>query len=80
MIAELAGDAVAEANITETAKTKRTIIVDCLNSTRSPVDANWMPRYMTFPSGTYRDDQGSDAVKLAEEDQGEVIDVEAEAA
>ena len=80
MIAELAGDALAEANITKTAKTKRTIISDCLNGTRSPVNANWMPRYMAFPSGTYRDNQERDAGKITEGDQDEVIEVDAKAA
>lgn len=53
MIAECAGSTVAKANLTETAKTQRTILGDCLNGTRTPVDVNWMPRYMAFPQGSY---------------------------
>ena len=62
----------AEANITKTAKTKRTIISDCLNGTRSPVDASWMPRYMAFPSGVYREE---DIAPIED-----VIDVDSQAA
>ncbi|MEO0666720.1 MAG: hypothetical protein AAFZ99_02280 [Pseudomonadota bacterium] len=53
MIGELAGETVAKANLTETAKTQRIILGDCLNGTRTPVDASWMPRYMAFPQGEY---------------------------
>ena len=80
MIAELAGETASGANLTETAKTKRTIISDCLNGTRSPVDASWMPRYMAFPSGTYRGDQERDAGKVTEDDHDDVIELDAEAA
>lgn len=53
MIGEIAGETVAKANLTETAKTQRKILSDCINGTRTPVDANWMPRYMAYPQGSY---------------------------
>lgn len=56
MVGEVAGKTVAEGNAHETAKTRRKILCDCLDGTRVPVDANWMPRYMAFPQGTYRED------------------------
>ncbi len=72
MITELAGESVAQGNLTETAKTKRSILSDCLSGTRSPVYANWMPRYMAFPIGSYREEI------IAPEDA--VIDVDSQAA
>lgn len=53
MIGEVAGETVAKANLPETAKTQRKILRDCINGTRTPVDASWMPRYMAFPQGSY---------------------------
>lgn len=68
MIAECAGSTVAKANLTETAKTQRTILGDCLNGTRTPVDANWMPRYMAFPQGSYAASTSQQA-NVCDEDQ-----------
>lgn len=68
MIAECAGSTVAKANLTETAKTQRTILGDCLDGTRTPVDANWMPRYMAFPQGAYAEVKVQ-TDKVCDEDQ-----------
>lgn len=53
MLAEVAGQTVADANVSETAKLQKTIIRDCLAGTGRPrVDA-WVPRYMAFPVSGY---------------------------
>ena len=67
MIAECAGSTVAKANLTETAKTQRSILGDCLNGTRTPVDANWMPRYMAFPQGSYAEETKQADIACGEE-------------
>jgi ParB family chromosome partitioning protein len=64
MVAEVAGKAVADANVTEKLKTQKTIIRDCLAGTngRGKVE-NWVPRYMTFPPRAYTERGGVPAVE-----------------
>ncbi len=51
MVAEYAGEAVAAANASETAKTLRAILCACIEGSRTPADPNWTPRYMAFAQG-----------------------------
>lgn len=54
MLAEVAGQQVADANAKVTGKVKRQIIADCLNGTngRAKVE-QFVPRWMTFPPSAY---------------------------
>lgn len=60
MVGEYAGRTAAAEHITATAKTQRAILTACLDGTRTPADPNWMPRYMTFPQGSYREGNAPD--------------------
>jgi len=55
MVADVAGKAVADANVSATGKVQKQIIRDCLNGTngRTRVEG-WVPRWMAFPSRSYR--------------------------
>lgn len=53
MLAEVAGKAVADANVSETAKAQRKIIHDCLAGEGRGRTEGWVPRYMAFPPGHY---------------------------
>lgn len=57
MLGEVAGKAVAEANLSETAKVQRKIVHDCLTGEGRPRSEGWVPRYMTFPAGHYDPDK-----------------------
>jgi len=64
MVAELAGDAVAQANAKETAKTLRTIVRDHLAGTNGrPKVESWVPGWLRFPPAAYTARGGVDAVK-----------------
>ena len=54
MVAELAGQQTAAANISEKVKTQKSIIHACLKGEngRTKVE-NWLPRWMAFPVGSY---------------------------
>lgn len=54
MVAELAGDATANAYVTATAKVQKSIVAACLDGTREAQIANWLPRYMLFPAQSYK--------------------------
>ena len=59
MLAEVAGKAVADANITEKAKTQKQIIRDCLDGTNGRVRVEpWLPGWMAFPVRCYTDRGG----------------------
>lgn len=64
MVAELASEAVAEANAGETAKALKAIIADHLHGTngRTQVDA-WVPRWMAFPPAAYTERRGVASVE-----------------
>jgi ParB family chromosome partitioning protein len=53
MVAELAGEDVAKANVTTTAKVQKGILRDCLDGTRTAQVEDWLPRYMAFPADHY---------------------------
>ncbi|MEM8760605.1 MAG: hypothetical protein AAGE83_09855 [Pseudomonadota bacterium] len=53
MLRDVAGKRVADGNATETAKTQKSIIRDCLSGTRKGEVADWQPRYMAFPMQAY---------------------------
>lgn len=53
MVAEVAGEEVAAAHITSTAKVQKAVIQACLDGTREAKVENWSPRYMRFPMQLY---------------------------
>lgn len=59
MLADVAGKAVANANLTATAKVQKDILKDFLagSNGRSKV-GNWLPRWLEFPARGYRKDGG----------------------
>jgi ParB family chromosome partitioning protein len=66
MLAEVAGEQVAEANVKEPGKVKRQIIADCLNGTngRAKVE-RFVPRWMRFPPSAYTTRGGVGTVNRA---------------
>ena len=59
MLAEIAGKSVADANIAETAKVQKGIIVDTLTGVNGREAApDWRPRWAAFPFGAYRSGDG----------------------
>lgn len=66
MLAEVAGEQVAEGNATEPGKVKRRIIADCLNGTngRAKVE-RFVPRWMRFPPSAYTKRGGVEIVSRA---------------
>lgn len=64
MLAEVAGQKVAAANLMATAKVQKAIIRDCLDGTngRAKVSA-WLPRYMRFPMEGYTRRKGLPAIE-----------------
>ena len=59
MLAEIAGKAIADANIAETAKVQKGIIIDVLKGANGrEVKPDWRPRWAAFPFGTYRSGDG----------------------
>ncbi|MEM8839402.1 MAG: ParB/RepB/Spo0J family partition protein [Pseudomonadota bacterium] len=53
MVKEIAGKWVADGNITETAKTQKQIIKNCLSGEREAKVKDWQPHYMAFPMRGY---------------------------
>ena len=53
LLCEVAGKAVADANVSETAKVQRKIVHDCLTGDGRERTEGWVPRYMAFPAGHY---------------------------
>lgn len=68
ILAEVAGDTVAQANASATGKVKRGIVRDCLRGEggRAKVDG-WVPRWMAFPPATYTERGGVGTVARAEQ-------------
>lgn len=62
MVAENAGQDVADANVTATAKVQKKIIQDCLNGTRKG-KSDWHPAYMAFPMQAYTQSEGIEAIE-----------------
>ncbi|MDR5730006.1 MAG: hypothetical protein RB191_21545 [Terriglobia bacterium] len=51
MLTEVAGEAVAKANVAEKAKTQKQIIRDCLVGANGRTKAeDWLPGWMAFPA------------------------------
>lgn len=71
MVGEYAGDEAAKANLTATAKSQRAILTACCEGNREPTNRDWLPRYMTFPQGSYRGQESNIAPPHPEEDQRE---------
>jgi ParB family chromosome partitioning protein len=63
MVGEYAGQTAAAEHITATAKTQRAILTACTNGTRTPANPNWMPLYMAFPQGSYREQEETEKMK-----------------
>ncbi|MFG1342502.1 hypothetical protein V5F58_19805, partial [Xanthobacter autotrophicus] len=55
MLREVAGPNTADAHLASTAKLQKKIIADCLSGTGRDKVENWLPRYMAFPAGDYRE-------------------------
>ncbi len=53
MVAEIAGTRAAKAALTETAKTQKAIIRDCLTGNGRAAKPDWRSRWMTTPPGSY---------------------------
>lgn len=53
MLAEVAGKAIADANLSEPVKVQKKIIHDCLNGVGRDRIEGWVPRYMAFPATGY---------------------------
>ena len=59
MLGDIAGKAIADANIAETAKVQKGIIIDALTGANGrKANADWQPRWAAFPFGTYRSGDG----------------------
>lgn len=64
MLAEVAGKAIADANVAETAKVQKAIIRDCLGGAGRDRIEGWVPRYMAFPVASY---DAAKTLKIASE-------------
>ena len=53
LLGEVAGKAVADANVSETAKVQKKIVYDCLTGEGHERTEGWVPLYMAFPVGNY---------------------------
>ena len=53
MVGEVAGQAVADANLSEKAKVQKAIIRDSLKGEGRARQEGWIPRYMAFPADHY---------------------------
>jgi ParB family chromosome partitioning protein len=66
LLAEVAGEQVAEANAKEPGKVKRQIIADCLNGTNARAKVErFVPRWMRFPPSAYTARGGVQTVSRA---------------
>ena len=62
MLREVGTKITADAHLTETAKTQKTVLRAYLDGRRKPSRKNWKPRYMNFPMQPYTKRGGIDAV------------------
>jgi len=64
MLKDVGGKAVADGNLSATAKVQKQVIRDFLDGKRSPQKTDWQPRYMKFPMQGYtKRDASISAVK-----------------
>lgn len=66
LLSEIAGKAVADANLSETGKVQKKIIHDCLNGEGRQRTEGFVPRYMTFPIGHYDPNKTLEIARAAE--------------
>ena len=66
LLSEIAGKAVADANVSEPGKVQKKIIQDCLNGEGRERADGFVPRYMTFPIGHYDPNKTLEIVRAAE--------------
>lgn len=71
ILAEVAGDVVAQGNVAATGKVKRRVIRDCLRGEngRAKVEG-WVPKWMVFPPAAYTERGGVGTVSRAEQVAG----------
>ncbi|MGX1498571.1 ParB family chromosome partitioning protein [Labrenzia sp. MBR-25] len=62
MLAEIGGKAVADGNVTGTAKAQKQIISDFITGKGREKNADWQPRYMKFPMESYTERGATRAV------------------
>ena len=62
MLKHIGGKAVADGNVTATAKVQKQIIKDFVNGERGQKNKDWQPRYMAFPMQAYTDEGGIEAM------------------
>jgi ParB family chromosome partitioning protein len=64
LLTEVAGEAVAKANIAEKAKTQKQIVRDCLTGANGRVKVDgWLPGWMAFPARSIGEPHGEAAVR-----------------
>ena len=67
MVSEIAGQTVADANLTERVAAQKQIVRDCLDGTNGRVRVSgWLPRWLSFPPSAYTDRGGLTHVTAAE--------------
>ncbi|MEL6502816.1 MAG: ParB/RepB/Spo0J family partition protein [Pseudomonadota bacterium] len=62
-VKEAAGKASADAHVSSTARVQQDVIRGCLDGTRETGNADWQPRYMSFPMKAYTKRGGIDAIE-----------------
>lgn len=62
IVKQVGGKVVADAHITSTAKTQKSVIRQHLDGSRKPHKPDWQPRYMSFPMQDYTKHGGITAV------------------
>ncbi|MBR0828558.1 ParB/RepB/Spo0J family partition protein [Bradyrhizobium manausense] len=70
LLTEIAGKAVADANVSEAGKVQKKIIHDCLNGEGREHIERFVPRYMTFPIGHYDPNKTLEIARASEEING----------
>lgn len=56
MVGEIAGESTAKQHVTSTAKDQKAVIAGCLDGSRPTQTEQWVPRFMVFPRGSYRNE------------------------
>ncbi|WP_440640820.1 ParB/RepB/Spo0J family partition protein [Bradyrhizobium sp. PUT101] len=66
LVAEVAGQATADGNVTETGKVQKTIIRDCLKGEGRERVEGFVPRYMAFPPSHYDPNKAFEIARASE--------------